>query len=366
MILNKELGQVFTPQEIVTEMVNLIENTGKIIEPSCGDGIFLKQLPNAIGIEYDERFAGENVIIDDFFNVKLSDIDTFIGNPPYIQGKNIFNDTRILLTKELPFSANLYVHFMYKCVNELKDGGELIFIVPRDFIKATSAIKLNEKMINEGSFTYWRETGDAIIFEGAAPNTVIFRWQKGLKTNPLGFILNNGAIEYNASTPGKRISDIFKVMVGGASGKNEVFIAKDGNLDIITSRTFATGELGKCHYYTSAEEAAPIVQYKEQLLARKIKKFSESNWFEWGRKIRPTTKTSIFVNCKTREMQPFFKSDCQYYDGSVLVLEPIADDIDIDRYVEILNNINWEALGFKVGGRLMFGQRTLSNVVLPI
>ena len=38
------LGQVFTPEHIVSKMVNLIQNGNSILEPSCGDGIFLKYL----------------------------------------------------------------------------------------------------------------------------------------------------------------------------------------------------------------------------------------------------------------------------------------------------------------------------------
>ncbi len=47
MMLNVEnLGQVFTPQHIVSDMLNLIRNTSKLqnarfLEPSCGNGAFL-------------------------------------------------------------------------------------------------------------------------------------------------------------------------------------------------------------------------------------------------------------------------------------------------------------------------------------
>lgn len=40
----KELGQVFTPQYIVSDMMNLIQNNGRFLEPSCGDGAFLNYL----------------------------------------------------------------------------------------------------------------------------------------------------------------------------------------------------------------------------------------------------------------------------------------------------------------------------------
>ena len=49
-VLNvSELGQVFTPQNIVENMLSLRKNFGTVLEPSCGDGAFLKNLPNAVG-----------------------------------------------------------------------------------------------------------------------------------------------------------------------------------------------------------------------------------------------------------------------------------------------------------------------------
>lgn len=86
MIFTKEnLGQFFTPPHIVTEMVNLIENDGIIIEPSCGPGAFLTQLPqHTIGIELDPSLAHPNAIIMDFFDCTIQ-ADTIIGNPPYVR-----------------------------------------------------------------------------------------------------------------------------------------------------------------------------------------------------------------------------------------------------------------------------------------
>ena len=48
---------------------------------------------------------------------------TIIGNPPYVKTKK----------------GNLYIDFIEKCYNLLDNNGELIFIVPSDFLKLTSA-----------------------------------------------------------------------------------------------------------------------------------------------------------------------------------------------------------------------------------
>jgi hypothetical protein len=40
-------------------------------------------------------------------------------------------------------------------------------------------------------------------------------------------------------------------------------------------------------------------------------------------------------------------------------------DIDMSKAVDFLNEVDWCELGFKVGGRLCFTQKSLENVYLP-
>ena len=47
------LGQIFTPDPVVRAMLALRRNTGRVLEPSCGDGAFLRHLPGAVGLELD-------------------------------------------------------------------------------------------------------------------------------------------------------------------------------------------------------------------------------------------------------------------------------------------------------------------------
>ena len=49
------LGQIFTPPAIVDCMLKLVRNNGRVLEPACGDGAFLKHFPQAMGIEIDPR-----------------------------------------------------------------------------------------------------------------------------------------------------------------------------------------------------------------------------------------------------------------------------------------------------------------------
>ena len=52
-----QLGQVFTPPFIVSQMLQLRQNQGRILEPSAGDGSFFANLPNCVRIEIDQSTA---------------------------------------------------------------------------------------------------------------------------------------------------------------------------------------------------------------------------------------------------------------------------------------------------------------------
>lgn len=367
---NKELfGQYFTPEDIVSQMIALIENDGSILEPSCGNGAFLTPLLSReiVGLEIDNSIAHPAAIIMDFFDY-CDKHDTIIGNPPYVRFQEIYSKT----LEKLPIEkydrrTNLYVFFIDHCIDLLKDNGELIFIVPRDFIKTTSAIPLNTRLYQEGGFTYWKEFGDMKIFKDASPNVVIFRWVKNAKHSIL-VNYNNGFLAFPKEEnicENILMSDLFTICVGGASGANGIFISDKGNIDLVTSETCRTGATKKAHYYNSALEAEILLPHKDSLMERRIKTFTEKNWWEWGRKIRYIDGPKIYVNNKTRNMRPFYTHESGWYDGSVLALIPKADNpYSLEELIDMLNNNNWEEQGFKVGERLIFGQRTLTNAYL--
>lgn len=359
--MKEGLGQYFTPPEIVEKMISLIKNKGTILEPSCGDGVFFNKIPNCLGIEIDKDVAPSGVKIMDFFDWEMP-VDTIIGNPPYVRFKDILENTKKKLPKVMDSRTNLFLFFIWRSIDLLNKNGELIFIVPRDFIKLTAASSLNERLYKEGGFTYWQEFGDEKIFANASPNVAIFRWVKN-NTHQIPVHYENGYLFFEREKKGTPIKELFDIQVGGASGLNEVFIEKSGNIDLVVSTTKKDGETKRAHYKEEPDEY--LFLHKEELINRKIKSFTEKNWWEWGRKIRYIDGEKVYVNCKTRDSKPFFTHPSGWYDGSVLALIPKSKWYNsIDEVVELLNNNNWEEQGFKVGGRLIFGQKSLLNAYL--
>lgn len=358
------LGQVFTPWKVVRKMLSLRQNKGSVLEPSCGDGAFLNALDrDALGVEVDSGLSSDpRVVRCDFFDYPTDHkFDTIVGNPPYVRFRDIHESTRNLLDmRGFDARSNLYLFFIGKCIDHLLPGGELIFITPRDFLKATSAGSLNSRLYAEGTITHYYELGDECVFSDATPNCAIWRWAKGnynrVMTTGGEFACANGQICF-ANPTATVLGDYFDIKVGAVSGADDIFASRRrGCTDMVCSTTAKDGILRRVIY---DRLDSSLKQHKSRLIGRRIRRFNESNWWEWGRKYHKRQGERIYVNAKTRHANPFFVSDAQAYDGSVLALLP-NKPMNLVKAADTLNRVDWHRLGFVCGGRLLFSQRSLS------
>jgi adenine-specific DNA-methyltransferase len=363
------LGQVFTPSRVVDLMLSLRKNEGRCLEPSCGDGAFSSRLDDCVAIEFDPTVAPAGAIVGDFFDYRGEEqcFQTIIGNPPYVRFQDINESTRAKLDmRRFDARSNLYLFFIEKCIHHLAPGGELIFIVPRDFIKATGARKMNEWLFGQGTITHFIDLGDARIFDGAVPNCAIFRFERGLYNRRMDggrrFDCHNGQLVFVSGEYSLPFSSLFAVRVGAVSGLDSVFAHPEGNREFVCSKTRDNDKTRRMIY----ELQHPHLEAnKDALLARRIRRFDERNWWMWGRDHFKSDAPRIYVNCKTRRAAPFFTHPCKDYDGSVLAIFPHNESIDIERATAALNAVNWDELGFVCDGRFLFSQRALENCFLP-
>ena len=359
-------GQVFTPPEIVRRMAALRRGSGSVLEPSAGDGAFLAAFPGAVAVEKDSALAaGLGIAPADFFDLPESaKFATVVGNPPYVRHRDIAPDTRRKLDMALfDRRANLYLFFIAKALRHLAPGGELIFITPRDFCKLTSARKLNAALHRAGTFTHWEELGDAKVFEGAAPNCAIWRFEKDSAVRRLddgrAFRCAGGQIYFGDGGGTKTLGDVFEVKVGAVSGADHIFAdARNGTRDFVYSQTAATGRARRMIYNIRH----PVLESRKgELLRRRIRRFDEGNWWEWGRRYPESDRPRIYVNGKTRNPRPFFLHESRAFDGSVLALFPRDAGADLRELRDRLNAADWRALGFVCDGRFIFSQRSLET-----
>ena len=146
---------------IVDYMVNklMLKSTDKVLEPCGGDGVFVE------AILINNEFANIDVcelnntayqtLLDKFSyysNVNIRQCDTLldndlifksgfggmynkiIANPPYGAWQDI--DKRAKLKKIYPelYTKETYALFLFRCIELLKDGGILSFIIPDTFL----------------------------------------------------------------------------------------------------------------------------------------------------------------------------------------------------------------------------------------
>ena len=390
------LGQIFTPEAVVRAMLALRRNHGRVLEPSCGDGAFLRHLPGAVGLELDPDHCPPGAKAIDFFAYpEREQFDTIIGNPPYVRFQDIPASTQALIARGhygacLDKRANLYLFFIDKCLRHLEPGGELIFITPRDFLKATSAVKLNRLLFEAGSITDAIELGDARVFPDAVPNCLIWRFEKGctdrsLRCCEIGtgddlgaalaaphwearhLIECAGHLMFTRGDYPLRLSDVAFVKVGAVSGADELYTdLLQGNREFVCSSTVSTGQTRRMIFSEPGERPPhALLPHKARLLQRKVTKFDESNWWMWGRLHYRSTQPRVYVNGKTRVAKPFFVHPCNDYDGAVMAVFPRRADVDIEAFRDALNAVDWADLAFVCDGRFLFTQRSLENAPLP-
>lgn len=382
-----KLGQVFTPDDVVDFMLGLRKNHSTILEPSVGDGAFFNRIKHeidAVGIEIDPKVAPEKTIVQDFIDYDPSKkFATCVGNPPYVGYKMIgksFHNKLMRKYPEFDNRTNLYVYFIHKCFQHLEDHGELIFITPREFLKATCARKMNEAMHQQGTFTHLVDLGDRMVFKGFSPNCVIFRYEKGNMSHRTLFANDidqmfvektqsviDGQLMFSQGDYTVPLNMMFDVKVGAVSGCDEIFAATSplGNRSFVYSQTCTTNQTRLMHYFDDQSPSGYLAEHKDRLIKRGIKSFDESNWWHWGRKHHVTETPRIYVNCKTRIKRPFFVHDCNDYDGSVLALFLKNRSIQREMLCDMLNDVDWDDLGFMCGNRYVFSQKALANAYLP-
>jgi adenine-specific DNA-methyltransferase len=268
-------GQVFTPSAIVDRMLALSRDIGRnqhrVLDPACGDGAFSARIPDCVAIELDAAHCPPGALNIDFFAYPESEkFATIIGNPPYVKARDILPETAVRLGSILlDGHANLYLHFIEKCVRHLAPGGELILITPRDFLKATGAGRLNTWLCDQGTITDFEDLGDAKIFAGAAPNCAIWRFEKGNASHRLHdgrrMALSGGQLMFTRGIYSLPLASVFAVKVGAVSGADEIFRNQEfANTEFVWSKTAQTGATKRMIYLDGEGPLPWLEQFKER------------------------------------------------------------------------------------------------------
>ena len=206
-------GAYYTPLALAKQMILLsgTENVKSILEPSCGDGVFLDSLSRlglaqtidnitAVEIEADEAEkvrekykAHENVhvITEDFFEFYSRAVsspkryDFILGNPPYIRYQYLTEKQRELLSKILTAHGmkankliNAWAAFLVASVQLLSESGKIAFVIPAEILQVAYAedlrLYLGSHLEKITIITF-----EQLVFPDIEQEVVIFIGEKG-------------------------------------------------------------------------------------------------------------------------------------------------------------------------------------------
>jgi adenine-specific DNA-methyltransferase len=319
-----------------------------------------------VGCGLDDTLAFSkhpNVIVGDFLKEEFQELfTTIVGNPPFVKtaGKNLF------------------LQFIDRCVELLQPNGELVFIVPSDVFYMTSGQVLMKKMWGNGTFTHVFKPNDERLFENASVDVVVFRYQLGNFERRMTF---NGEPRFahnhsniitfhdhpqNDST--KSFQELFDVYVGFVSGADAILKNDLGTIPLIHSKNSSKNYLMIDNWNDATDaQQTYLNMHKQRLLDRKIRKFDEQNWWQFGllrnkRHIDATRgKPCIYIKTITRHEEIAWVGKVGYFGGSLLCMIP-TKEIDLESIVTYLNGAAFRSQ-WTSSGRFRITHRVLSNTV---
>jgi len=377
----KELGQYFTVDDSLQKFVyGCTKHKGSLLlEPSFGAGHLLKPFLAAnpdypmVCCEIDKKVVPivtfiegkQKIIYADFMKETFVEkFKTIVGNPPYVK---------------VDKSKNLYLQFIEKCLGLLDIDGELIFIVPSDFLKLTSAAELIRSMVGQGSFTDFLYPNDEKLFEDSVVDVVIFRYQKGLTTRSCikngvasTWRFNEGIITISqanviedSTVP---LGELFDCYVGFVSGRDEVFCNDLGKLEVLVDKDKVKKFICVDAFPTGVKAVDDHLNaHKKVLLERKIRKFGDDNWYTWGAIRNKASiderkgKDCIYVRTMTRKAEVAFIGKVQYFSGALLCLVPKEEGLDLAPIIKLLNSGDVKK-DYIYSGRFKIGQKQVRFV----
>lgn len=205
-------GAYYTPLQLAKAMVEFFapKSVQTVLEPSCGDGVFLDSLVlsglfesimriDAVEIEPDEATkVKENydnkdsvhVYCEDFFEyytraLNKQTYDLIVGNPPYIRYQYLTEHQRelqsmILKTHGMKANKliNAWVAFLVACVQLLSETGTIAFVIPAEILQVAYAEDLR-LFLSEHLDRITLITFEQLVFPDIEQEIIVFVGEKG-------------------------------------------------------------------------------------------------------------------------------------------------------------------------------------------
>lgn len=205
-------GAYYTPLQLANAMVALFahKNIRSVLEPSCGDGVFLdslrqmgliEQMSTITAVEIDPTEADKTrtayqgqknvqVFTEDFFDFydhthRKQQYDLILGNPPYIRYQYLTEAQREIQSQILTSHGmkanklvNTWVAFLVACVQLLSDTGKIAFVIPAEILQVAYAEDLR-LFLSEHLASITLITFEQLVFPDIEQEVVVLIGEKG-------------------------------------------------------------------------------------------------------------------------------------------------------------------------------------------
>lgn len=231
-------GGYYTPSNLATYLAKWVAemNPATILEPSCGDGVFLESLNATVstkvkvtGVELDEAEAIKasnkvnkftnilpEIVSKDFLEWSLSALDNnvsydaVIGNPPFIRYQYLPEKTQILSKRifdrsHLPFTkhTNAWVPFVIASLALIRPGGRIAMVLPSEILHVLYAQPLRH-LLGQHCKRIIIIDPQEIWFDGTLQGAVLFLAEKkfDVKEHTVGLkIIPTAGISFLENSP---------------------------------------------------------------------------------------------------------------------------------------------------------------------
>ena len=234
----KATGSYYTPTKVVKKLISKldIKPTDKILDPCCGTGNFLLQLPSTVPFEkiygndidcisikitrlnmalkYDnlsvssiiEHITEKNYLTD----YTESSFQYIIGNPPW--GYDFSEKDRIELRDVYKTASGKNIEsydiFIECALKNLSINGQLAYILPEAVLNVKAHAEIREIITRTNSIKYLEFLGNA--FDGVqCPCIILHLMHTGHPLSTIGMTVNNGGIITNISIERNIIPEYF-------------------------------------------------------------------------------------------------------------------------------------------------------------
>lgn len=246
----KAMGTYYTPTKVVRKLIsNLFNDTNydnkKILDPCCGTGNFLLQLPSSFPIEniygndIDEISIAltrinialkynncnidilyNNFTVSDYLHSKTKNFDYIIGNPPW--GNDYNNNQKEEYRKLYKCASGNNIEsfnlFIENSLNKLNSNGILSFVLPESILNVSAHKPVRALIMKENSIQYINYLGNTFD-KVQCPSVILQIIHNGKPFTTAGMKIETKNSTFTVSTKRNTTPDFFSFSISDAEYK---------------------------------------------------------------------------------------------------------------------------------------------------